>query len=203
MEKEKLAIFYKLDKKGYLVSKNRTIQNLLEKVEKSYTEEDIQGFIDKLIAWYSIKFSDQYIKMELENKGGNLDYAQLETMNFERLIHSFHTLELELFLTEESEMTVVRKYLIEMAGLGLIYARNSKPNYGYYRADKLFHDFNDYFGWKLDVSVYDSIMEKNYSLDNDEIRNLLEKRKKEDYKETSHKKTKVFSKIHSFFRVKF
>lgn len=200
MKKEELEIFYKLDKKSYCVEKNKTLDALLKVQGGRYQEEDIQEFVDKLIAWYNVKFSDQYIEEDLKETISDLDSTMLEIMNLEKLQQSFNTLQLELFTCKEREMEVILRYLVEMAGCGLIYSKSSCPKYGYYRADRMFEEFNDYFHWSLDVRIFDSIMERDYSPDNEEIIHLLEKRKKEKKEINGSKKLRTLRRFHSLLK---
>ena len=86
------------------------------------------------------------------------------------------------------------KQLIIMAGWGMIYSKKTIPEYGYFRAQKMFEEFNSEFGLGLEISVYDSIIHADYSDNNTEILNLLEE------KINKEKKEKRVSRVKKLFR---
>lgn len=142
MTDEELEVFYKLDTKKYLIKYNRTIKEMLKKLEMMMCLDDVQAFIDKLTSWYNIKYSDRYIELILKNDNTMVDTTLVDVMNLQRLQQNFNTLENNIFMDQSKEMVIFRKYLVQMAGCKLIYSQYSSPYLGYYRAQKLFEDFN-------------------------------------------------------------
>lgn len=196
MKKNELEIFYKLDEKKYLVQKNKTIRDLLKKLHNAYDETDIQSLINKLIAWYWVKYSDGYLNSILQKSEVEGDTTIIEMMTFEQLKQRFGAKEREIFNIEElkdiygDNIVIFWKYVLEMAGWGLIYDKKSNPRYGYYRTVKMFQEFNACFRWNLTTKVYDSVIEKDYSPDNEQIISLLEEKKKEKERKNKEKKKK-------------
>lgn len=76
-DKEK---FYKLDKKEYIIKKNKgLLKTLKEDKNIRYISllkaEDLENFVDKIASWYMVKYADNYLTsdengnvLELENK---------------------------------------------------------------------------------------------------------------------------------------
>lgn len=180
MQKEELEIFYRLDQKKYLVQYNKTLRRFLKDLEICYPEEDIQAFINKLIAWYNVKYSDKYIDKERHEQLDKYDLVLISMMSLEQLQQKLDTLELELFSSERKEMIIFRKYLVEMAGCGLIYSRQSNPSYGYYRVQKMFSEWNQYFDWNLNEQIYDIILRRDYSPHDEDVIRLLERKKRKE-----------------------
>lgn len=201
LNEEELAIFYQLDKKKYKVKGNKTLKSMLEKLGNPYRDEDIQDFINKLIAWYGIKFSDKFILKALSGHLENTDTDIMNIMDMDSLQLGFNTVETEIFSSQTKDMITFKKYLVLMAGCGLIYSKGNNPFYGYYRAEKLFQDCNTFFNWDLSVKVYDPIMEWDYSPSNQKNIQLLAKQKKKKEKKnlTESKKTRILKRVHSLF----
>lgn len=168
---EALELFYRLDEKKYLVSTNLEIKRWLDRLQWSYSEEELQNFIDKIAAWYFVKFPDKY----LCNR--NVSTPTIG-MNFNSLYQSLNTFETELMNFEGDEKDEKIKpmffqYLLQLAGYKMIYSRDSIPEYGYIRVTNMFLEFNYFFNLDLDTKIYNSIMRRNYSLSRPENRELL------------------------------
>lgn len=163
-----------------MVRKNKILKKILQTLNSTYHEKDIQSFIDKLIAWYSVKFSDRYLNA-LQSESQWNDPRILTIMNFSNLKKRFGSFEEELFLIDDKNegKVVLQKYLVMMAGWGLIYYRKSTPQYGYYRAVQLLKDFNSAYLWNLSPTIYQEVLNRDYSPDNEENIQLIEQKKKE------------------------
>lgn len=179
LSNEELKVFYLLDEKNYLVEKNSVLSKILNVLECEYSNEDIQKYIDKLISWYSIKYSDKFLE-SLFNKDVDTDTTILDIMDIETLYKSYGAFEEELFrpTLENNGKVILQKHLIVMAGWGLIYNKNSNPEFGYYRATKLLNDFNSVYSWNLSSNVYLPVLKRDYSPNREENRKLLEKKSK-------------------------
>ena len=176
MKKEELKFFYLFDHHFYKVKHNSVLLKILDNLDYCYYEEDIQNFINKLISWYHIKYSDLFLKRYFE--GSSLDYSILDIMDFKTLQRSFGAFEEELFrLSNEQNIKIIlQKQLIVAAGWGLIYDKKSNPENGYYRAVQLINDFNSYYQWNLSPeSIYGPTLKKDYSPHNEENKTLLAK----------------------------
>lgn len=194
MKKDHLKVFYLLDNHYYLVNENPKLKKILNFMNSKYHDYDIQKFIDRLISWYSIKFSDKFLA-SLFDDDIHTDTTILDIMNFDALRKNYGVFENELFDVSNNDAKIIlQKRLIVMAGWGLIYNKNSTPEYGYYRAEQLLNDFNSFYSWKLTPSVYLPVLKKDYSPHNEENIKLIEKNKKKhhDKNKTSRIKKKLF-----------
>ena len=164
-------------------------KEILEVLKSQYSEEDIQSFVDKLISWYFIKFPNHYLDALFQNKK-EIDKSMLEIMTLETLQNHYTTFEQELFHLQDDGIDMLQQYLIISAGWGLLYHENTSPEYGFYRASQLLQDFNYLLGWNLSSNIYKVVLEKNYSLEDQEIVHLLSQKKKENYemKTCDHRK---------------
>ncbi len=188
MEKDELELFYLLDNHDYLVKQSASLKKLLKMLDGKFSEKDVQNFIDKLISWYQVKFSDYFLE-SLFNNGKKTDTTILEIMNFDKLQKSYGVFEDKLFDNSVSNNSkiIFQKQLVIMAGWGLIYYRKSNPNFGYYRACQLLNDFNSFYSWNLTPIVYNSVLNRDYSLDNDENKKMLEKKRNKHIHEKNKK----------------
>lgn len=165
----------------------------------TYHTKDVQDFINKLISWYMVKFEDRYLDTILDDQIQE-DRTILKIMNFDTFKDHYTSFEDDLFKRKNITEKQIRfqKDVVIAAGWGLIYDKKSSPEYGYYRAKKLLDDFNTAYHWNLKSTIYQPILMKKYTLEDDEIRQLLNKKEKEK-KKTEIKKRKL-SRIGSFFK---
>lgn len=190
MNEIELQNFRELDDKLYLVSKNNTYKQIFSKMAENIDSSDVQKFINKLAGWYLVKFSNNYIDSYLNNRYDEIDYLQVEIMSLNKLVYRLNP----LIYRNNKDADLFYKQLIIMAGWGMIYSKNTVPEFGYFRAKKMFQEFNEQFNLDLDIHIYDAVMKFNYSLDNPEVVRLLEK------KQSSEKKEKHFSRVRKLFR---
>ena len=85
MTEEEKKIFWKLDDKIYLVDKNKTYKKFFKHTIINNSNKNIQEFINRLIAWYYVKYSDNYIEMVLNNKSISMNYSLVDIMSFDKL----------------------------------------------------------------------------------------------------------------------
>lgn len=196
-----MKLFYELDEKNYLVKKNVVLKKILSILESKYDVEDIQGYIDKLISWYSIKFPNHYL-ISLLNNDVRIDTDILKIMDFDTLQKNYTAFEREVFENENLSdgMIVLQKYLIVAAGWGLIYYENTSPEFGFYRATRLLEDFNSCYGWNLSASIYKPILKKEYSLNNPEIVHVLKEKKKQKREKKEISQKGKFSKLKKYIK---
>lgn len=197
-----MKIFYALDDKKYVVSKNKVLLRDFNELYSNYQDKDVQDFINKLISWYLVKYGDRYLENILDDKFCE-DKDILRVMNFDALENNYTSFEIDLFKDSASDerKNYFSKEVIMAAGWGLIYEKKSNPQYGYYRAVKLMKDFNRFYGLDLDSSIYDSVLNRKYSLEDEEIRNEL--REKEELRRKQKKKepkVRKLARVRSFFR---
>lgn len=169
MNEKELKIFRELDDKLYLISENNTYKQMFSEMDKNVNNDNIQWFINQLAGWYYVKYSDKYIALMLKGEEDAVCNCQIDLMNFDKLLCRLN----KLISKENDNALLYYKHLIIMAGWKMIYLEETIPEYGYFRAQKLFEDFNQNFNLDLDINVYDSIMNANYSYDDPEIRDLL------------------------------
>ena len=186
---KELKVFRLLDEHLYLVKENPGINKILDTLNGRYSEKDIQRFIDRVVSWYSVKYSDKFLN-SLFDDSRDTDVAILQIMNFDTLTKNFNSFEHELFQksNDNNAKVILQKKLIVMVGWGLIYNKNSTPEYGYYRAKQLFKDFNSIYSWKLSPSIYKSIFERDYSPSNEENIRLIEKKTAKKHHDKKKKK---------------
>ena len=84
-----------------------------------------------------------------------------------------------------------------MAGWGLIYDKKTNPNYGLVRVNKMFDEFNLYYGWNLNTNEYEEKINYDYSLNNPDIVCLLKNKKDANEKIKNNNK---LPKIRKLFR---
>lgn len=171
-------------------------------LNEHYQLKDVQQFINKLIAWYMVKFNDSYLDRVLDDKVKE-DKVILQIMDFDTLKNNYTAFEDSLFQNKASDKRVnFQKNIVLAAGWGLIYHHDTSPEYGYYRATKLIEDFNRVYHWNLNSSLYQNALNKKYTLENDEIRKKLIKLQDIEKKEQKKKDTKKhkLARIRSFFR---
>ena len=190
MNENELQNFRELDDKLYLVSKNNTYKQIFSKMAENINSSDVQKFINKLAGWYLVKFSNNHIDSYLNNRYDEIDYLQVEIMSLNKLIYRLNP----LIYRNNKDADLFYKQLIIMAGWGMIYSKNTVPEFGYFRAQKMFQEFNEQFNLNLDIHIYDAVMNYDYSLNNPEVVKLLEEKK------SLEKKEKHFSKIRKLFR---
>lgn len=192
MNQEELENFYQLDKKEYLVSNNQKLNILMQKLGISFSEQEIQSFIYKLISWYEVKFSDDYIESIFHHQKKVDTVTVADLMDFSQLYQRFTTSELEFFVKNNKEEAEFFHQLIQMVGFGLIYSRRSNPDYGYFRASQFISDFQTYCNYPYDMEIYDMIMERNYSSSDENFQKLLEFKKRQEHSisKTKQKKKK-------------
>ena len=194
---KELKVFRLLDEHLYLVKENPGISKILNTLNGRYNDKDIQKFIDRVVSWYTVKYSDNFLK-SLFDSNKDTDIAILKIMNFDALTNSFSSFEHELFQKSNGNdaKVILQKKLIVMIGWGLIYNKNSTPEYGYYRVKQLFKDFNSIYFWKLSPSIYKNVLEKDYSPSNGENIKLIEKKtvKKHHDKRPKKRIIKLFRK---------
>ena len=193
-----------MDEKKYIIQRN----NLLKKdfwsleLNEHYQLKDVQQFINKLIAWYTIKFNDGYLERVLDDQIKE-DKDILQIMDFDTLKNNYTSFEDSLFQSKASDKRVnFQKNIILAAGWGLIYHHDTSPEYGYYRATKLIEDFNRVYHWNLNSSLYQSVLNKKYTLEDEEIKKKLVKLQELEKKEQKKKepKKRKLARIRSFFR---
>lgn len=162
---------------------------------------DVQEFINKLIAWYMVKFSDPYLKKILD-KNIIEDKKILNVMNFETLQRNYTSFEDYLFSEHNnSQKLKFQKSVVLAAGWGLIYDKKSSPEYGYYRAKKLIEDFNKVYQLGLNTSSYQLVINRKYTPENEEIRDALLALKKDEERDKKEKtKRHQLARVRSFFR---
>jgi len=159
--------------------------------------DDIQLCIDKLVAWYNLKYSDEYIYKDTKESLETLELQFVSMMSFEKMKKNFSTFEYNLFFNTRSDISILNKYLVEMAGCGLIHHKNTNPFYGYYRVQKMFSEFNEQFQWSLAERIYDYILEKSYSPNNIEVMKALKLQQETQIKQP--KKKKLFHFLRRYF----
>ena len=185
------------DQHNYIVKNNPNLKKILEVLSKNFTEKDLQKYIDKLISWYVIKYSDKFLT-SLFDDNISTDTTILDIMDLDTLQKSYGAFEFHLFddPNKLDEKIILQKNLIMMVGWGLIYYKKSNPDFGYYRACQLLNDFNSLYSWNLQPSVYMSVFERDYSPDNEENKKLIEKKKKKKDEKIQKKK---FARIRELF----
>lgn len=199
LTKQELEVFYKLDAKVYIVKCNKTLKSILSQLDYKYNLDDIQIFIDKIISWYWVKFPDKFIKNVINSKK---DTTVIKKMDIIELEKRFDTIEISLINCKDTDTAFFIKYLIMMAGFGLIYDKNTKPEYGYFRAKRMLADFSQHYGLNLDIRIYDDVMKRDYSSNNPEIISLLLEKKKIEKKkqEDTKKKKKTRKRVRNLFQ---
>lgn len=127
----------------------------------------------------------------------------LQIMDFDSLKNNYTAFEDSLFQNKASDKKVnFQKNIVLAAGWGLIYHHDTSPEYGYYRATKLIEDFNRVYHWNLNSSFYQSVFNKKYTLEDEEIKRKLVKLQELEKKEQKKKepKKRKLARIRSFFR---
>lgn len=187
-----LELFYILDEKKYLISKNKDFKFFLSTNNINCSDEEFQLFIDKLASWYFVKLPDILFQnqsgfhgynsaMTLEKLFNNLNYFEYKLINFNSLS------------SKESDIyESLTQYLLTLVGYKLIYSKNSYPEYGIARTEFMFNEFNNYFGWNLSINIYDYIINKNYSTEKSFNAYLLEQLKDNQTKKKNTKRKKLF-----------
>ncbi len=204
MTREELEVFYQLDEKKYLVNRNENLILLLKAINIEKEKDSIQRFIYKLQAWYELKFSNAFLDFIDGNTEKIKDSDIIKRMCFESLLQRFDTFELHLCQADGAIMLQLREELIYLAGLALIYSKNSTPEYGVYRAKAMFHDFEAYFQCALNDACYEPVIKRKYDPNDPEIIQLVMLQKQRDKKEKKNedksKDKSVFQRVRSLFR---
>ena len=167
MKEEEIKNFWKLDDKIYLVSKNVTYNDLFRVYQRNNSDLVVQEFINKLISWYFVKFSDKYIALFFEENFDIYYCKQVKTMSFDKLLER-----IDDFIYNID--TLYFQYLVTMAGWGLIYSKNTNPKFGFFRVKEMFFEFNSYYNWNLNSNIYKSILEYDYSKSNSDILKFID-----------------------------
>lgn len=203
MNKDELEVFYQLDEKKYRVNKNEEFVSLLQQLGIAEEEEYVQDFINKLKSWYELKFSDRFLDFVDDKAHKPMDTDIIDIMTLDQLEQRFNTFELHLCQKQNYYMGQLREKLVYLAGLALIYSKNSNPEYGYYRAKALFIDFNTYYNCGLHIECYDPIMKGNYDPNDPEVVQLVTRKKERDKKDkrsvSKKRKRNTLRKVKSLF----
>lgn len=187
MKIEERENFWKLDDKLYLLENNKNYKLLFKDYIKYNSNKSIQEYIDRLIAWYLVRYSDRNIEIILNDGIDNIKYSQIYNMSFEKL----RDRTCEIIKLKDINEPLFHQYLVTLAGWGLLYSKKTNPEYGFFRAEKLFRDFNNYYGWNLKTDMYKSILEYDYSFENPQVIDLLNSKK---YNEVKKKRKRLFRK---------
>ena len=200
MTKEELEVFYLYDEHLYLIKEHPILGDILDTLDIQFTEKNVQDYINKLISWYNIKYSDAFLQ-SLFDDSTNADTTILKIMSFDRLQKSYGSFEKHLFQREKnsSKKNILLKYLVVMAGWGLIYCKKSNPQYGYYRARQLLNDFNSEYYWNLSSDIYQKVFDRDYSPNIMDNKKLLEHKRNEKKKRKNHERKSFIQKIKSRF----
>ena len=206
-----------MDEKKYLVEKNLELKEYFYCLYDEYQLENVQEMINQLIAWYSIKYEDQYLAKIIDDVSSKEEFdisKKLEefskknqeiynAMNFDSLINHYSTFELNLFYGKNcnsDEMKAFQKEILIAVGWGLIYHKHTSLEYGFCRAKIMMEEFNQQYHLELNPDIYKSVIFRKYTLEDEEIRKKIEQinsQKKTD--EIGTKKRKL-TRIRSFFQ---
>lgn len=206
-----------MDEKKYLVKKNLELKEFFYCLYDEYQLENVQEMINQLIAWYSIKYEDQYLAKIIDDVSSKEEFdisKKLEefskknqeiynAMNFDSLINHYSTFELNLFYGKNcnsDEMKAFQKEILIAVGWGLIYHKHTSLEYGFCRAKIMMEEFNQQYHLELNPDIYKSVIFRKYTLEDEEIRKKIEQinsQKKTD--EIGTKKRKL-TRIRSFFQ---
>ena len=206
-----------MDEKKYLVEKNLELKEFFYCLYDEYQLENVQEMINQLIAWYSIKYEDQYLAKIIDDVSSKEEFdisKKLEefskknqeiytAMNFDSLINHYSTFELDLFYGKNcnsDEMKAFQKEILIAVGWGLIYHKHTSLEYGFCRAKIMMEEFNQQYHLELNPDIYKSVIFRKYTLEDEEIRKKIEQinsQKKTD--EIGTKKRKL-TRIRSFFQ---
>lgn len=206
-----------MDEKKYLVEKNLELKEQFYCLYDEYQLENVQRMINQLIAWYSIKYEDQYLakvideislKEEFDISRKLVEFSKKNqeiyaAMNFDSLINHYSTFELDLFYGKNcnsDEMKAFQKEILIAVGWGLIYHKHTSLEYGFCRARIMMEEFNQQYNLELNPDIYKSVIFRKYTLEDEEIQKKIEQinsQKKTD--EIGTKKRKL-TRIRSFFQ---
>ena len=206
-----------MDEKKYLVEKNLELKEYFYCLYDEYQLENVQEMINQLIAWYSIKYEDQYLAKIIDDVSSKEEFdisKKLEefskknqeiynAMNFDSLINHYSTFELDLFYGKNcnsDEMKAFQKEILIAVGWGLIYHKHTSLEYGFCRAKIMMEEFRQQYHLELNPDIYKSVIFRKYTLEDEEIRKKIEQinsQKKTD--EIGTKKRKL-TRIRSFFQ---
>lgn len=206
-----------MDEKKYLVEKNLELKEYFYCLYDEYQLENVQEMINQLIAWYSIKYEDQYLAKVIDDVSSKEEFdisKKLEefskknqeiytAMNFDALINHYSTFELDLFYGKNcnsDEMKAFQKEILIAVGWGLIYHKHTSLEYGFCRARIMMEEFRQQYHLELNPDIYKSVIFRKYTLEDEEIRKKIEQinsQKKTD--EIGTKKRKL-TRIRSFFQ---
>lgn len=206
-----------MDEKKYLVEKNLELKEYFYCLYDEYQLENVQEMINQLIAWYSIKYEDQYLAKVIDDVSSKEEFdisrklvefykknKEIYTvMNFDALINHYSTFELDLFYGKNcnsDEMKAFQKEILIAVGWGLIYHKHTSLEYGFCRARIMMEEFNQQYHLELNPDIYKSVIFRKYTLEDEEIRKKIEQinsQKKTD--EIGTKKRKL-TRIRSFFQ---
>lgn len=206
-----------MDEKKYLVEKNLELKEYFYCLYDEYQLENVQDMINQLIAWYSIKYEDQYLAKVIDDVSSKEEFdisrklvefykknKEIYTaMNFDALINHYSTFELDLFYGKNcnsDEMKAFQKEILIAVGWGLIYHKHTSLEYGFCRARIMMEEFRQQYHLELNPDIYKSVIFRKYTLEDEEIRKKIEQinsQKKTD--EIGTKKRKL-TRIRSFFQ---
>lgn len=206
-----------MDEKKYLVEKNLELKEYFYCLYDEYQLENVQEMINQLIAWYSIKYEDQYLAKVIDDVSSKEEFdisrklvefykknKEIYTaMNFDALINHYSTFELDLFYGKNcnsDEMKAFQKEILIAVGWGLIYHKHTSLEYGFCRARIMMEEFRQQYHLELNPDIYKSVIFRKYTLEDEEIRKKIEQinsQKKTD--EIGTKKRKL-TRIRSFFQ---
>ena len=139
-----INIYNKNKKDKYTCDGNDTLGILLcadKEGGKVIVNSDLECYTDK-----STITLDELLKLFKEKYSDVLDYSELERCVF------IHDCDMEL-----------RRRILQMAALKLLYSLRTLPENGYERAKKFILDFNDRFDLKLSTYEIDEIISREYS----------------------------------------
>ncbi len=190
-----------MDDKKYIVNKNELLKHQFQQLYNNYQLKDVQDFINKVIAWYTVKFEDRYLKEIMDDKIEE-DTSILKIMNFDSLLKNYSVFERDLFERKNKNRAVInfQKEIVIAIGWGLIYHQHSSPEYGYYRATQMIKDFNRQYDLGVTLSIYKPTITRKYTLNDEKIRQELEKKELEKKKEEKQSIHPMLNRVRSLFK---
>lgn len=107
---------------------------------------------------------------EIEKNHSLEDYIKEKDINLERLLYLlkeknniFDYKELEITINDHNNDMELRKKVLELVSIKLLYSRNTIPEYGYIRSIKFIEEFNKELDINLNRELIDNIYNKDYS----------------------------------------
>ena len=164
------------------------------------SKEAIHKFIGDTICWYEVKFPDNQLfindgKLNLEEH----DYSDNSKVMTMKQFKSRLSIDIDALLggnvdaKAKATYDIIINYIVNMVTSQLTFSKDTRPEYGYFRAVMFIRDFNKEYGFGISANYLSNMINKNYSVNSPEYVTLNKKNSK-----SSSTKKRILKRRHNY-----